>query len=65
MVAPIAKLQKEINNVCKELVLHRNITIDSLNELEYQLNNINKSKLDDCEKEIVELANIILREKNG
>lgn len=62
-MATITKLQIEINNVCKELVLHRNITVDSLNELKYQLNKINKVKLENYEKEIVELANIILREK--
>lgn len=56
----IENLQKEINNILKELIKYNNISIDSLNELELLLNKINIKELDDNGLGIIELAKLIV-----
>lgn len=56
----INKLQSVLNDVLKELIIYNNISIDSLNELDYQLKQIAIEDINKSEFEVVELAKLIL-----
>ncbi|MGL6298825.1 MAG: hypothetical protein ACRC1M_06650 [Methanobacteriaceae archaeon] len=60
----ITKLQSVINDIAKELIIYNNITVDNLNELDYQLKQVATNELSKSEQEVVELAKLILEKNN-